>query len=439
MWTRREFVERAGAAAGSAIVGGGLLELLAACSSGSSQSASALPQGSRNLEVFSSWTSGGEADGLAEMFRIFTQKHAGVRATNAAVTGIGSNAGASLAGRMGSGKPPDSFQVRAGQALTSTWVKADKMEPVTGIWHQAGWDRVIPRELREIVSAKGEIWSVPVDIHRGNAMWVSTQALGAAGGQVPETLDAFITMLERARQAGIAEPLALGSRNLWPVAMLFENGILASGGADYFRHLFSGRGSFTDSKVKEALAGMAAMLEYVNRDHGALDWDEAAGRLVTNPPSALATIMGDWAKGYFAGRNQVPGRDFAGLPSPGSRGNYVVVCDTFALPRGAPDRDNAVNWLKVCGSAEGQAALNPRKGSIPARTDVAKSLFDPIAQQFMDDFRSARLVPSSAHGSATPEAFSSALNGLMGEFCQKRDVNATAFSLQSIAHLHLKP
>jgi len=64
----------------------------------------------------------------------------------------------------------------------------------------------------------------------------------------------------------------------------------------------------------------------------------------------------------------------------------------------------------VCGSQDGQAAFNPKKGSIPARTDVPKNLFDPVGQLFIEDFKSNKLVPSIAHGSATPESFASALN-----------------------------
>jgi len=85
-------------------------------------------KGESELEIFSWWTAGGEADGLNAMFKIFNEKYPDVEIINATVAGgAGSNAKAVLATRMQSGNPPDSFQVHAGHELIDTWVVADKM------------------------------------------------------------------------------------------------------------------------------------------------------------------------------------------------------------------------------------------------------------------------------------------------------------------------
>jgi glucose/mannose transport system substrate-binding protein len=178
------------------------------------------------------------------------------------------------------------------------------------------------------------------------------------------------------------------------------------------------------------------MLNYVNSDHTTLGWDDADKRLIAG--SSVFNIMGDWAKGYFTANNWVANTDFGAAPSPGTSGKYVIVCDTFGVPKGAPDHDNAVAWIKICGSQEGQAAFNPKKGSIPARTDVSASIFDPIAQQFIAEFKTDALVPSSAHGSATPDAFASAVNDEMGQFVQAKDVEKTASNLQKLSDEFLK-
>src|SRR2546429_756205 len=292
-WTRRQFVKTTGTAAGALVLGGAFAEFLAACA-GSSPTTS----GSGSLEIFSWWTAGGEADGLAEMFKIYQQKYPGVKIVNAAVAGgAGSNAKAVLATRMQGGKPPDSFQVHAGQELISTWVKADKMEPITSIWNSEGWDSVIPKDLKTIVSKGSDVWSVPVNVHRGNALWVN---LAKAGSSItPGTgnnLDAFLSALGKAKSAGIQAPLALGSKGNWQVTMLLENNIVAVGGAEFYRGLFNGKSSWTDIKVTQALGYVKTMLGYVNSDHATIDWDEADGR-VSKGTSAF-NIMGDWAKGY---------------------------------------------------------------------------------------------------------------------------------------------
>jgi glucose/mannose transport system substrate-binding protein len=430
-WTRREFVKRAGVATGALAFGGSLAEFLAACASGTSGGG-----GKNQLEIFSWWTAGGEADGLAEMFKIYKSKFSSVNIINAAVAGgAGSNAKAVLATRMQGGKPPDSFQVHAGQELISTWVKADKMEPITSIWNSEGWDSVMPKDLKTIVSKGSDIWSVPVNIHRGNALWIAGSSDQVAPNSV-DNLDDFLSSLGKAKAGGVKAPLALGSKGNWQVTMLFENNLVAVGGADFYRGLFTGSSSWTDNNVKKALNYVKSMLNYVNSDHATIDWDQAAGRLQAK--TSLATIMGDWAKGYFTANKWTPDKDFTGVASPGTAKTYMIVCDTFGIPKGAPDHENAVNWIKVCGSQEGQAAFNPKKGSIPARTDVSPTIFDSIAQKFIAEFKTASLTPSIAHGSAAPEAFASGLNDEMGQFVQKKDVNGSAANIAKLADQFLK-
>ena len=66
--------------------------------------------------------------------------------------------------------------------------------------------------------------------------------------------------------------------------------------------------------------------------------------------------------------------------------------------------DNAQNWLKVCGSKEGQEAFNPKKGSICARTDCDPKLFNAYLQSAMVDWSKDAIVPSVVHGAAAIES-----------------------------------
>jgi glucose/mannose transport system substrate-binding protein len=231
-------------ATGSLLAGASLAEFLAACAQGGGGTPT-----QTKLDIFSWWTSGGEADGLAEMFKIYTAKYPNVKIVNDAVAGgAGTNAKAELATRMQGGKPPDSFQVHAGQELTSTWVKAGKMEPITSIWQSEGWDSVIPKDLKTIVSSGSDVYSVPVNIHRGNALWLSAKAASSMTS-TKNDLDTFLSALSTAQGAGMKAPLALGSKGNWQVTMWLENNIVAVGGADFYRGLFTGKSSWTDANV----------------------------------------------------------------------------------------------------------------------------------------------------------------------------------------------
>src|SRR5512146_1762332 len=64
----------------------------------------------RRLEIFSWWTAGGEAEGLAALFDIYRARVPTAYIINATVAGgAGSNAKAVLRTRMLGGNPPDSF------------------------------------------------------------------------------------------------------------------------------------------------------------------------------------------------------------------------------------------------------------------------------------------------------------------------------------------
>jgi len=389
--------------------------LLAGC--GGSEKA-----GSGKLEIYSWWTAGGEADGLAEMFKIYSGKYPDVEIVNATVAGgAGSAAKAVLATRMGASDPPDSFQVHAGHELIDSWVKADKMEPVTQIFKDNGWMDKYPQGVIDILSYNGEIWSVPVNIHRSNVLWYNTQIFADNGLTAPKTFDEFFAAADKLQAAGIT-PLALGDNGIWAATHLFESVLLGAMGPEKYNGLWTGTTDWNGPEVKSALETMAKMLEYVNEDHAALSWDQAA-QLVADGDAAM-TIMGDWAEGYFKSKNMTPNKEFGWAPSPSTGGTFIMLSDSFGLPKNAKNRANAVAWLTVCGSKEGQDAFNPKKGSIPARTDGDRALYDDYLKSAMDDFGSNAIVPSLAHGAAASEGWVTAFNDAMTLFVTNQDVAA---------------
>src|SRR6266540_1315219 len=93
--------------------------------------------GGNKLEIFSWWTNGGEANGLAAMFEIYKKANPGVEIVNATVAGgAGTNAKAVLQTRLAGGQPPDSWQVHAGRETLSY---VDQLEPLTDFFKEQGF------------------------------------------------------------------------------------------------------------------------------------------------------------------------------------------------------------------------------------------------------------------------------------------------------------
>jgi len=382
----------------------------------------------RKLEIFSWWTAGGEADGLNAMFGIYKKRFPGVEIINATVAGgAGTNAKAVLKTRMTGGDPPDSFQVHGGEELTSTWVTTGFMESLGALYQSEGWNKVFPKDLIDIVSYRGQPYSVPVNVHRGNVLWYNKKVFDENNLKAPTTWDEFFTVAETLKMKGIA-PLALGDKNKWEAAHLFEDILVASLGANGYRGLWNGKTSWTGDGVKKALDTYARILSYVNNDHAAGTWDSATQMLIDR--KAAMTIMGDWAAGYFTSKGWKPNVDYGFAPAPGTGGTFVVVTDTFGLPRKAPHRAEALNWLKVAGSKEGQEAFNPLKGSICGRTDCDLNKFDAYLKSSAADFSKNALVPSEVHGSAAPEGFATAFNDVVNFFVTNKNVASAQRALQ---------
>ena len=383
------------------------------------------------IEIFSWWTAGGEADGLDAMFKEFNKKNPELEIINATVAGgAGTNAKAVLATRMQGGNPPDTFQVHAGHELIDTWVTTGFMEPITFILRDAGFLDMFPADVIDIISYQGEVYSIPVNIHRSNVMWYSPKLFAQFNLQPPKTMDDFFHVAEVFKRNGIPA-LALGDNESWAATHLLESVILASLGPDRYRDLWNGKIKWNDPQVREALTNYARMMEYTNRDHAALANMDAAGYVAEG--KAAMNVMGDWAAGYYYSQNFKQGEDWDWIPSPGTGGVFIMLSDSFGLPKNAPNRENVIKWLELCASKEGQDAFNPIKGSIPARIDGDRSKYDRYLNAAMDDFATDAIVASVAHGAAISEPWLTRVNDIMAAFTTDLDVDKATREFQAAA------
>jgi len=364
------------------------------------------------VEVFSWWTGGGEAAGLDAMIEIFAGEYPNIEFVNAAVAGgAGTNARAVLATRLQAGDAPDSWQGHAGWELIGTYVAANQLEPLNFLYEQNGWMEVMPETLIPLISQDGDIYSVPVNIHRANVLWYNPSILEANGVAVPTSLDEWFTAMDTLDAAGVL-PLALGEQ--WTVLHLFETVMLASLGPDDYNGLWNGATDWGSGDVQQAISDFSMVMEYTNADSASLSWQDAA-QLVVDGDAAF-NVMGDWAEGFFRELGKTPETDYGWAAVPGTGGIFQFLSDSFVLPVGAPHRDAAISWLTVAGSKAGQEAFNPVKGSICARTDCDPDLFGVYLQSASDDWGSNTVVGSLTHGVTANDSWKTEIDTALGIF-----------------------
>ena len=411
----------------------GSVGVVALLTVGSAAGSRADPTGTKvasQLEVFSWWTGGGEAHGLQKLITIWNRQHKNVPFKNETVAGgAGTNAKAVLAQRLAAKKPPDSFQGHAGAELQD-YIKAGQLEPVDFIYNRAGFKKTMPAQLLKQISYQGKLYSVPVNIHRANVLWYNPAVIKRAKiTGAPKTWAQFIAALKKAKTAGVI-PLSLGEQ--WTQKHLLETVMIATIGPTRWAALWRKGGNWSNPGVTLALNRFKTLLTYTNSDAASLTWQDAS-KLVADGKAAF-NIMGDWADGYFRlDLKKKPMSGYGWAPSPGTAGVYDWLSDSFTLPKGAPHRAAAVQWLTFLGSKRAQDTFNPAKGSIPARKDASPKLYGTYLKWALVQWKTNKLAGSLAHGVVANNAWNTDIDTALGLFLQSKDVKKFQSSLVTAA------
>lgn len=383
------------------------------------------------LQVFSWWTGGGEAHGLEKLIAIWNKQHPGTPFKNETVAGgAGTNAKAVLAQRLAAKKPPDSFQGHAGAELLD-YIKAGQVEPIDFIYKKYGFAKIMPKGLISQITYKGHIYSVPVNIHRANVLWYNPAVLKKAGiTKVPTKWPEFITALGKAKTAGVI-PLSLGEQ--WTQKHLLETVMIATIGPARWATLWKTGNGWNTPGVTLALNRYKTLLTYTNSDAASLTWQDAS-KLVADGKAAF-NIMGDWADGYYRiDLKKKPKTGYGWAATPGTGGIYDWLSDSFTLPKGAPHRAAAVQWLGFLGSRRAQDTFNPVKGSIPARQDANPKLYDTYLKWALSQWKTDKLAGSLTHGVVASNAWNTDVDTALGLFLQNKDVAKFQTSLVNAAN-----
>jgi glucose/mannose transport system substrate-binding protein len=413
---------------------------VSACSSSTSTPTSTGSTGAaatKDVQVFTWWAAGGEKAGLDGLISVFKKDCPQYNFVNAAVAGGGGDkAKTLLANNLKAGNAPSSFQAHAGGEL-SDYIANGQVQDITSEFKANGFNAVFPKDLLSQITVGGKVYSVPADIHRANMVWVNPLVLKKAHldpTKAPATVKDWIADLAKLKAAGVTTPLVLSKG--FAEEMLLESTLLGDLGVDKFNGLYNGTTKWDGADVTAALNDFKTLESYSNTDRETMDWDAALSKylLPNNPATATGgyQLMGDWVPAQILSL-KMPTSAYTYWPAPGTNGVYQWLSDSFTLPKGGTNAEGAKCWLKVVGSAAGQKAFNTVKGSIPARTDATPAGYPAYQQWAMQQWKSSKLAPSLAHGSAGPGAWNNDVQTAMSAFSANPDVATLQKSLVAAA------
>jgi len=403
-----------------------LVVMMTACggdkssSNGTDQEKDAPKDSAVKLDILSWWTAGGEAEALNAVLKGFTEQNPLIQVENAAVAGgAGANSQAVLSTRLQGGDPPAVFQAQGGPDLLR-WQDAGYLQPLNELFEANGWKDVYPQALIEMNSKDGQIYGLPMNVHRNNVIWYNKKVFADHGIEPPTTFEDFFAIAEKLQTGGIV-PLALGDKTSRWATLVFEMALLDEFGVDGAAELWTGNVDFDSPKMRSALETFAGILGFINDNHSALDWQDAAELVISG--QAAMHIMGDWETGFFESKNFKLDEDYGWVQAPNSEKVFSIVNDSLGMPKGVVHAEEAKKFMTYLGSEQAQQDFNKLKGSVPARTDVDLSSYSPYSQGAAKDFKEAKINISLAGGSATPAGFINKVDDIVKEFVTQRNID----------------
>ncbi len=374
--------------------------------------------GAGEVEVLHYWTSGGEAKSVAELKKIMQGK--GHTWRDFAVAGGGGDSAMTvLKSRVISGNPPSAAQTK-GPAIQE-WASEGVLANMDALAKAEKWDELLPKVVADIMKYKGAYVAAPVNVHRVNWMWGSSEALKKAGvTAMPKTWDEFFAAADKLKAAGLV-PVAHGGQN-WQDFTTFESVVLGVGGPKFYQDALVKLDdkAINSDTMKKSLETFRRIKSYTDSGAPGRDWNLATAMLIQG--KAGFQLMGDWAKGEFLAANKAPGKDFLCAAAPGSANAFTFNVDSFILfkLKDAAAQKAQSDLASSIMSPEFQEVFNLNKGSIPVRAGQKMDKFDDCAKasakDFVDTAKSASLLPSVAHGMAIAPATEGAIKDVVSQF-----------------------
>jgi multiple sugar transport system substrate-binding protein len=264
--------------------------------------------------------------------------------------------------------PPDVAAWYAGNRM-APFVKAGLFEDVTELWDKEGFNDTL-KSAAASMTIDGKKWGVPYTYYQWG-IYYNKDVYKKTGVSEPKTWAEFVANCEKFKAAGV-DCLTTGTKALWPGAGIFDYMNLRTNGYEFHMDLANGKVPWTDAKVKATFAEWAKIVPYITANHAAIDWQDAAALL--SQGKAANYVMGNFAVATFKeGGMTNDNLGFMVFPeiTPGIPRAEDAPTDTFHIPSGAKNKEDAKKFLAFLASADAQSKMNATLGQLPVNNKSA--------------------------------------------------------------------
>jgi multiple sugar transport system substrate-binding protein len=223
----------------------------------------------------------------------------------------------------------------------------------------------------EHVSVGGRQFGMPYTMYQ-IGLYYRRDLLAAAGfGDGLGTWSQLTAACEALKGQGL-EPIAIGTKDLWPGAAWFDYIDLRLNGLPFHMQLMQGRVAYTDGRVRAVFGRWRELVERgcFSRNHASSSWQESQALLYEG--KAAMMLIGNFIVANFpeAVRDRMEFMAFPALREDIGRFEEAPI-NTLHIPAGARNKAEARRFLAFVGRPEVQEALNRRMLQLPVHQRAA--------------------------------------------------------------------
>jgi len=212
--------------------------------------------------------------------------------------------------------------------------------------------------VKGAMTLDGKQWGVPYTYYQWG-MYYREDIFNELGLTEPTTFDEELANCQVIIDSGRA-CYAIGTKFLWTAGGWFDYMNMRTNGFDFHMELARGEVSWTDDRVRETFANWRKIIDmggYI-ADHQSYSWQEALNFMTDG--EATAYLIGNFAVAPMRDAGLTEEQiDFYQFPKIADvpMGEDAPT-DTFHIPSGAENKDNAKAFLQYVASADVQTAIN---------------------------------------------------------------------------------
>ncbi|KFB11270.1 ABC transporter substrate-binding protein [Nitratireductor basaltis] len=314
--------------------------------------------------------------------------------------------------------PPDVAAWYAGNRM-KPFVDAGLFEDVSDVWEENGLNEEL-KSAAASMTIDGKKWGVPYTYYQWG-IYYRKDIFEEQGIEPPKTWDELLAASAKLKEAGIT-PFTIGTKALWPTGGWFDYLNLRVNGYEFHMDLTSGEVPYTDPRVKAVFEKWAELIEpgYFVENHAAIDWQDAIPHLVQG--EAAMYLMGNFAvatmKDGGLKEEQIGFLQFPQI-NPDIPMSEEAPTDTFHIPSGAKNKEDAKKFLAYLASPEAQTKMNETLGQLPVNNKAEKPA-DPFLEAGFEMLSEAHALAQFYDRDAAAEMAKAGMEGFQ-EFMVKPD------------------